>query len=93
MLELETQDIPVPGQFQADGVIEGGVPCDGLFFSGSGLFAADKSPSHTKYNAKKACPAMGKKGGQQFRLKYAGRIIRWDNPETRIPWDDSLSAK
>jgi hypothetical protein len=48
MLKLKAQDIPVLVQFQADGVIEGGMPGNGLFFPESGLFAADNPPSCTK---------------------------------------------
>jgi hypothetical protein len=54
MLKLEAQDIPVLVQFQADGVIEGGMPGNGLFFPGTGFFAANKPPSYTrKYNVKR----------------------------------------
>jgi hypothetical protein len=45
MLKLKAQDIPILVEFQADGVIEGGMPGNGLFFPGSGYFAVDTPPS------------------------------------------------
>jgi hypothetical protein len=53
MLKLKTQHIPVLVQLQADGVMEGGMPGNGLFVLRFGFFDADEPPSCKKNIAKK----------------------------------------
>jgi hypothetical protein len=48
MLKLKAQNVPVLVEFQADGVVEGGMPGNGLFLCRFALFAADGPPSCTK---------------------------------------------